>query len=125
MALISEGYPTATIRDKGVASVEKNIKLEKRYVQGTGADGKPGFILRAGNHKEIARSVGYGSAAAAVAGAAYLMGTRRRPAAKPKATKPKVAVVKKTVVKKAAAPVKAPTKPKSQKGGSACQSGSD
>jgi len=117
LALISEGYPTATIRDKGLASVEKNMKIEKRYVQGTGADGKPGFILRAGNHKEIARSVGYGSAAAAVAGAAYIMGTRRRPAAKPKAAKPKVTkvkktVVKKTVVKKAAAPIKPKPKPK-------------
>ena len=112
LALISEGYPTAAIRDKGVASVQKNIKLQKRYVQGTGADGKPGFILRAGNHKEIARSVGYGSAAAAVTGAAYLMGTRRRPAAKPKAAKPKLTKVKKTVVKKAAAPVKAAAKPK-------------
>ena len=98
LALISEGYPTALIRDKGLASVEKNMKIEKRYIQGTGADGKPGFILRAGNHKEIARSVGYGSAAAAAAGAAYLLGTRRRPAAKPRVTKPKV---KKTVVKKA------------------------
>ena len=126
LALISEGYPTAVIRDKGVASVEKNIKIEKRYVQGTGAEGKPGFILRAGNHKEIARSVGYGSAAAAVTGAAYLMGTRRRPAAKPKATKskasaPKVAAAtvvaagvaakkakpKATPVQKASVPVKA------------------
>ena len=89
LALISEGYPTAAIRDKGQASVEKNMKIEKRYVYGTGAEGKPGFILRAGNHKEIARSVGYGSAAAAAAGAAYLLGTRKR--TKPKVTKPKVA----------------------------------
>ena len=109
LALISEGYPTAVIRDKGLASVQKNMKIEKRYVQGTGADGKPGFILRAGNHKEIARSVGYGSAAAAVTGAAYLLGKRRRPATKPKVTKPRV---KKTVVKKAAAPVKPVAKPK-------------
>ena len=83
IALISEGYPTAAIRDKGLASVEKNMKLENRYVYGKGADGKDGFILRAGNHKEIARSVGYGSAAAAAAGAAYLMGTRRRAPKKP------------------------------------------
>lgn len=105
LTLISEGYPTAVIRDVGLESVRKNMKIEKRYVQGTGADGKPGFILRAGNHKEIARSVGYGSAAAAVAGAAYLMGTRRRPvAAKAKATtNPKTTTAaskKSTVVKK-------------------------
>ncbi|MEP4051536.1 MAG: DUF1508 domain-containing protein [Litorimonas sp.] len=78
IALISEGYPTAAVRDKGLASVEKNMNLEDRYVFGTNADGKEGFVLRAGNHKEIARSVGYGSAAAALAGADYLLGTRRR-----------------------------------------------
>ncbi len=90
IALISEGYPTAAVRDKGLASVQKNMKTESRYVYGKGADGKPGFALRAGNNKEIARSVAYGSAAAAIAGAAYLLGTRRRAAAKPKtASKPK------------------------------------
>lgn len=85
IALISEGYPTATVRDKGMASVEKNMKTESRYVFAKGADGKDGFALRAGNNKEIARSIGYGSAAAAAAGAAYLMGTRKRADAKPKA----------------------------------------
>lgn len=85
IALISEGYPTAAVRDKGLASVQKNMTLEDRYVFGTGADGKDGFVLRAGNHKEVARSVGYGSAAAAAAGAAYLMGTRKRASRKPAA----------------------------------------
>ena len=110
LALISEGYPTAAVRDKGLASVQKNMKIAKRYVYGKGADGKEGFILRAGNHKEIARSVGYGSAAAAATGAAYLIGTRRRATvkkAKPAkpvtrrvaAAKPKPAA-KKTVKKK-------------------------
>jgi uncharacterized protein YegP (UPF0339 family) len=90
IALISEGYPTAAVRDKGMASVEKNMKLENRYVYGKGADDKDGFILRAGNNKEIARSVGYGSAAAAAAGAAYLLGTRKRAvaAAAPKSAAP-------------------------------------
>ena len=84
IALISEGYPTAAVRDKGLASVEKNMTNEDRYFYGTGADGKEGFALRAGNNKEIARSVGYGSAGAALAGAAYLLGTRQRvKAAKP------------------------------------------
>ena len=104
IALISEGYPSAVIRATGQASVEKNMKIEKRYVFGKGADGKEGFILRAGNHKEIARSVGYGSAAAAAAGAAYLMGTRRRVKPKPapvKTAKAKPAVKRKTVRKKA------------------------
>lgn len=109
LALISEGYPTAAIRDVGLESVKKNMKIEKRYVQGTGADGKAGFILRAGNHKEIARSVGYGSAAAAVAGAAYLMGTRRRPTASTTAVAPT------KVTSKKAAAAKAPVKPKTVK----------
>ena len=97
LALISEGYPTAAVRDKGLASVQKNMKIANRYVYGKGTDGKDGFILRAGNHKEIARSVGYASAAAAATGAAYLIGTRRRAkvAAKPK-PQPKPKSVKKT-----------------------------
>ena len=109
IALISEGYPTAAVRDKGLASVQKNMKTESRYVYGKGDDGKEGFALRAGNNKEIARSVGYGSAAAAVTGAAYLMGKRRRVSPKP------TAVTKPRVVKKAAAAkprtVKKKTKP--------------
>ena len=97
--LISEGYPTTTARDTGVASVEKNIKLEKRYdYRGPLKNGKYEYRLKAGNGKEIARSIWYGSAATAATGAAYLMGTRKR-------TKPK-AKAKPRVVK--AAPVVAP-----------------
>ena len=115
LALISEGYPTAAIRDKGLASVEKNMKIEKRYVQGKGADGKPGFILKAGNHKEIARSVSYASAAAAVTGAGYLLGTRRRPAAKAAAPKKTKQVKAKSVTKpKATSPAEPKPKPESK-----------
>ena len=114
LALISEGYPTAAIRDKGMASVEKNMKTESRYVFGKRADGKEGFALRAGNNKEIARSVGYGSAANAAAVAGYLMGTRKRAAIKK--AKPVVVPVKaKTVAKPATSkpkPVK--SKPKTK-----------
>lgn len=89
--LISEGYPTTTARDTGVASVEKNIKLANRYeYRGPLKNGKYEYRLKAGNGKEIARSVWYGSAAAAATGAAYLIGTRKRPVAKGKAkAKPK------------------------------------
>jgi len=91
--LISEGYPTTTARDTGVASVRKNIKLEKRYdYRGPFKNGKYDYRLKAGNGKEIARSVWYASAASAATGAAYLMGTRKR--VKPKAraqVKPRVA----------------------------------
>ena len=120
IALISEGYPTTAARDTGLASVQKNMKIAKRYVYGKGADGKDGFILRAGNHKEIARSVGYASAAAASTGAAYLIGTRKRAnvkrvtTAKPvtrrvSAAKPKP--VRKKTVKAKAPTVKAAPKP--------------
>ena len=120
IALISEGYPTTAARDTGLASVQKNMKIAKRYVYGKGADGKDGFILRAGNHKEIARSVGYASAAAASTGAAYLIGTRKREnvkrvtTAKPvtrrvSAAKPKP--VRKKTVKAKAPTVKAAPKP--------------
>ena len=89
--LISEGYPTTTARDTGVASVEKNIKLPKRYdYRGPFKNGKYDYRLKAGNGKEIARSIWYGSAAAAATGAAYLMGTRKRPVKK---TKPKAAPI--------------------------------
>ena len=83
--LISEGYPTVTAQDTGAASVEKNIKIEKRYdYRGPLKNGKYDFRLKAGNGKEIARSVWYGSAAAAATGAAYLMGTRKRSVSKAK-----------------------------------------
>ena len=86
--LISESYPTATARDTGAASVEKNIKLEKRYdYRGPLKNGKYDFRLKAGNGKEIARSIWYGSAAAAATGAAYLIGSRKRSAPKPKVAK--------------------------------------
>jgi len=62
IALISEGYPTAAARDNGAASVEKNISLEDRYqYRGPLRNGKYDFKLKAGNNKEIARSVWYSS----------------------------------------------------------------
>ncbi len=105
--LLSEGYPTMAARDTGVASVEKNIKLEKRYeFRGPFKNGKYDYRLKAGNGKEIARSVWYGSAAAAATGAAYLMGTRKRAA-------PKAAPAKSAPVKTASAPKPKPaSKPK-------------
>ena len=62
------------------------MKLAKRYdYRGPYKhNGKYDYRLKAGNGKEIARSIWYGSAAAAATGAAYLMGTRNRVAPKPK-----------------------------------------
>jgi len=107
--LISEGYPTTTAQDTGAASVEKNIKLEKRYdYRGPFKNGKYDYRLKAGNGKEIARSVWYGSAAAAATGAAYLMGTRKRPAPKSKVkARPKAAPVVAAAAVASAAPAMA------------------
>ena len=122
IAMISEGYPTTTARDTGIASVEKNIGLEPRYnYRGPLKNGKYEYRLKAGNHKEIARSVWYGSAAAATTGAAYLIGTRKRVAKlAPKTAAPIAAVAAAPLAaaalvgQKAAAstpPVEAPAKP--------------
>lgn len=95
IALISEGYPTTAARDTGVTSAEKNIGLEERYIyRGPLKNGKYEYRLKAGNHKEIARSIWYGSAAAAATGAAYLMGKRARVIPlTPKVSAPLAAVV--------------------------------
>ncbi|MEE9348041.1 MAG: YegP family protein [Robiginitomaculum sp.] len=91
VALISEGYPTAAARDNGAESVKKNLKNKDRYSYVKMKNGKHEFRLKAGNHQEIARSPWFASAAAATTGAAYLLGTRKRAAVKPKVkTKPKV-----------------------------------
>ena len=63
ITLISEGYDSAAARDNGVASVEKNLPIGKRYKPQTSEDGKFYFSLRAGNHKEIAVSRQYDTAA--------------------------------------------------------------
>jgi len=107
--LISESYPTTTARDTGAASVQKNIKLEKRYeYRGPFKNGKYDYRLKAGNGKEIARSVWYGSSAAAATGAAYLMGKRKRTKPKPRTVKPAPKPVVKTVAPKVVKPTPPP-----------------
>jgi len=59
--LLSQGYTQESGRDNGIASVEKNSKIEKRYVAHTSDDGKYFFTLKAGNHQEIARSADFDS----------------------------------------------------------------
>ncbi len=54
--LLSQGYTAEAGRDNGIASVEKNGTIEKRYSTHTTDDGKFYFTLKAGNHQEIARS---------------------------------------------------------------------
>ena len=59
--LKSQGYKAEAGRDNGIASVEKNGKIEKRYAHHTSDDGKFFFTLKAGNHQEIARSCDFDS----------------------------------------------------------------
>jgi len=78
IVLISESYTTKAGRDNGIESVKKNINRSAAYQYHKHKNGKHYFDLNAGNHQEIVTSRWYGSAAAATAGAAYLLGTRRR-----------------------------------------------
>ncbi|WP_371396252.1 DUF1508 domain-containing protein [Fretibacter rubidus] len=113
IVLISESYPTKAARETGRASTEKNMKLEKRYDYRSLKNGKHDYRIKAGNGKEVARSVWYGSAAAAATGAAYLLG-KRKAAAKPK-SKPKAAPIAAAAPVIAAAAKAAPTKDKRDK----------
>lgn len=62
----SESYPNAGARDNGMASVRKNRETKERYsVKQDDEDGKYYLMLKAANHKEIARSCGYDTEEAA------------------------------------------------------------
>ncbi len=62
----SEGYPNEAVRDNGIASVIKNRDIRERY-KVIEVEGQHFVALFAGNHKEIARSCPFASAAAAAA----------------------------------------------------------
>lgn len=85
VVLRSEGYPTKSARDNGMASVAKNRDLAERYAVQQD-DGKYYAVLKAGNRQEIARSAPQDSEAAAralIPGGASA--AKAAPAAKPKA----------------------------------------
>lgn len=114
----SESYPTSAARDVGAASVKKNMGDPKKIKTIDMSNGQSYRSLRAGNHREIARSGIFASgAAAAVAGAsvagAALASTRKAKSktVKPKTVKPKAVKAKtvkaKPVAAKAAAPIAA------------------
>jgi len=122
----SESYPTSAARDVGLASVKKNMGDAKKIKTIDMGNGQSYRSLRAGNHKEIARSGLFATGAAAAAVGASAAGAslaaKRKPktvkpkAAKPKTTKPKVVKAKtvkpqsvkaKPVAAKAAAPIAA------------------
>ncbi|MEM9846380.1 MAG: DUF1508 domain-containing protein, partial [Bacteroidota bacterium] len=55
--LISESYTSASGRDNGVTSVEKNLLILERYQRRVYPNGKHYFNLLAGNNQEIATSI--------------------------------------------------------------------
>ena len=64
--LRSEGYPTTAARDNGIRSVKTNRDLRERYSM-VEEDNEHFVILKAANHREIARSCPHGSQVALLA----------------------------------------------------------
>ncbi len=71
--LISEGYKTEAARENGIASVEKNWSIDKRYKNHETSSGRYYYTIRAGNHQEIARSKWYSSAEERDGGVSWLL----------------------------------------------------
>ena len=57
--LSSEMYESKSAAENGIASVRKNSPDEGRYDRRTSTNGKPYFVLKAGNGQEIGRSEMY------------------------------------------------------------------
>lgn len=62
--LTSEQYTTRAAADNGIASVRTNSALEERFEKKESSNGKPYFVLKAGNHQIIGQSQLYSSEAA-------------------------------------------------------------
>jgi outer membrane protein OmpA-like peptidoglycan-associated protein/uncharacterized protein YegP (UPF0339 family) len=77
--LISEGYTSEKGRDNGIASVDKNRVIEKRYKKDSLDSGRYFFNLIAGNHQEIGTSAWFTSEAAMDAAIARMMGASTAP----------------------------------------------
>lgn len=59
--LTSEMYKTKASAENGIESVQKNAPDDARYERLTSANGKPYFVLKAGNHQIIGQSQMYDS----------------------------------------------------------------
>ena len=66
--LHSEHYETKASADNGIQSVQTNSPLDARYERKEASDGRPYFVLKAGNHQVIGTSQMYKDAAARDAG---------------------------------------------------------
>ena len=61
--LASEGYKAKASCENGIASVKKNSGDDKRYEVKEQSNGKPYFVLKAGNGEVIGKSQAYESEA--------------------------------------------------------------
>lgn len=61
--LTSEQYQSRASAENGIASVQTNSPLDERYERKDASNGKPYFVLKAGNHQIIGTSQMYSSAA--------------------------------------------------------------
>ncbi|MEM9704886.1 MAG: YegP family protein [Pseudomonadota bacterium] len=61
--LASEGYKAKASAENGIASVKKNAADEGRFEIKEQSNGKPYFVLKAGNHEVIGKSQAYESEA--------------------------------------------------------------
>jgi uncharacterized protein len=68
--LTSELYKAKGSAEGGIASVQKNCTLEKRFERKSASNGKAFFNLKAGNHQVIGTSQMYASASASESGVA-------------------------------------------------------
>lgn len=59
--LASEGYATRAAAENGVESVRKNAADAARFEKKVSTNGKPYFVLKAGNHQVIGQSEMYES----------------------------------------------------------------
>ena len=59
--LTSQMYESKEGAEEGITSVRKNAAFEERYEEKLGHDGKPYFVLHAGNKQVIGRSEMYAS----------------------------------------------------------------
>jgi uncharacterized protein len=59
--LSSEMYKAKSGALNGIESVKKNAPLDERYERRTSSNGKPYFVLKAGNHEVIGNSEMYES----------------------------------------------------------------
>ena len=59
--LTSQTYDSKESARVGIASVKQNATLDERYEEKSGADGRPYFVLIAGNRQVIGKSQMYSS----------------------------------------------------------------